>query len=85
MSVFPTMQNSIQLFWTLIEVYVDNNGNKIAVSPLIYDSYDLCVAQYFQVGAAAARSSNVYHAVAILQSDGRITDSRVFDRRVANG
>lgn len=85
MSVFPTMQNSIQLFWTLIETYVDGGGNKIAVSPLIYDDYDMCVAQFFQVGAAAARSSNVYHAVAILQSDGRITDVRVFDRRVNNG
>lgn len=83
--MFPTTQNSIQLFWTLIETYVDNAGNKIAASPLIYDSYDMCVAQFFQVGAAAARSNNVYHAVAIMQSDGRITDSRVFDRRGSNG
>ena len=81
----PNPLNSGPLFWTLIETYVDSCDNKIAVSPLIYDDYDLCVAQFFQVGAVAARSSNTYHAVAILQSDGRITDVRVFDRRVRNG
>ena len=81
--MYPNLNNSPQ-FWTLIETYVDGD-NKIAVSPLIYDDYDLCVAQFFQVGAVAARSSNAYHAVAILQSDGRITDVRVFDRRVRNG
>ena len=78
--MFPTNPSSGPLFWTVLEIQAD--GESKSCIPLIFDSYDSAVAQFFQAGAAAARSSIGYHAIFILQSDGRLTDWRIFDRRV---
>ena len=73
-------------FWTVLEIQ-EINDNTRACLPTIYIDYDAAVAAYGQIFAAAAQSGIPYHAVMILDSNGRISpqDIRIWDRRGTNG
>lgn len=68
--------------YTTIENQVRTDGSK----GLLYDhfdSYDEAVAKFHTAAAAAAKSGIPYHAVFVLQDNGMIVKSEIFDRRIA--
>lgn len=68
--------------YTTIENQVRTDGSK----GLLYDhfdSYDEAVAKFHTAAAAAATSGIPYHAVFVLQDNGLIVKSEIFDRRIA--
>lgn len=68
--------------YTTIENQIRTDGSK----GLLYDhfdSYDEAVAKFHTAAAAAATSGIPYHAVFVLQDNGMIVKSEIFDRRIA--
>ena len=82
--MFPQQNNAT--FWIVLEVQEMNSDTR-ACLPTIFVDYDAAVARYGQIFAAAAQSGLPYHAVMIIDSNGRISpyDIRVWDRRDNNG
>lgn len=73
--------------WIVLEVQEADNGS-MACLPFIFNNYDDAVAKFGQIFAAAAQSALPYHAVMIIDSNGRMSqqDIRIWDRRgVGNG
>lgn len=68
------------MFYTVLEIQSDANGNKACI-PVIYYNYNDAVAKYFTICAAAAVSTIPYHSAHILRSDGILTDGRVFEHK----
>lgn len=67
--------------YTTIENQIRADGSK----GLLYDhfdSYDEAVAKFYTVCAAAAVSEIPYHAAFVLQDNGQIVKSEIFDRRI---
>lgn len=68
--------------YTTIENQIRTDGGK----GLLYDhfdSYTEAVAKFHTASAAAATSGIPYHAVFVLQDNGMIVKSEIFDRRIA--
>ena len=69
------------IFYTTIENQMRSDGGR----GLLYDhfdDYDLALAKFFTICAAAASSGIPYHSAHIIRSDGLMIEGRVFDRRV---
>lgn len=68
--------------YTTIENQIRVDGSK----GLLYDhfdSYDEAIAKFYTICAAAATSGIPYHAAFVLQDNGMIVKSEIFDRRIA--
>lgn len=68
------------VFYTTIENQVRTDGGK----GLLYDHYDdynIAMAKFFTICAAAAVSEIPYHSAHVLRSDGVMIEGRVWDRR----
>lgn len=68
------------VFYTTIENQVRNDGGRGLLFDH-FDSYEAAVAKFYTICAAAAVSGIPYHAAFILQDDGQIAKSEIFDRR----
>ena len=68
------------MFWIVTEVQVMHDGQKAALVNC-FDTEEDAIAQYFTIGAAAAKSGLPYHAMWVIRSDGRMRECRIFDRR----
>lgn len=68
-------------FYTTIENQIRNDGSK----GLLYDHFDnlsQAEAKFYTVCSAAAVSEIPYHAAFLIQDNGLITASKVYDRRI---
>ena len=68
-------------FFTVLEIQVTAESAMIC-TPTIYTSYEEALSKFFTVCHAATQSGLPYHAAFILQDDGMMVKSEIFDRRV---
>lgn len=68
------------MFFTVLEIQVGNNGVKRCI-PVIYDNENDAVAKFFTICSVAAVSDLPYHAAFVLDDNGMMVKSEIFDRR----